>query len=215
MGAALIFLVVFGAFGWFVYRAYRFIAWNSGYLSPEFHRVTREISFTRYFTRFPPLLGLVLAAETFVIWSLTLQTRFPDRWALVAVVLVSILMTFLVGAMLTLEWQFWTLTDGVSVTFDPADSSIEVEWLGRYVRITPETITCVEIHEGHFYSKLMRMYGYCDFFLHDGQIVRLNNLFLAEHEFMQKHFGTVPLQVFTYRLPWKITAPVIRRAEVA
>lgn len=214
MEIALIFLIVFSAFGWFVYRAYRFIAFNSGHLSPEFHRVTWKISFRRYFTRLPAVSITMMGLLNLVLWNLFFfGPPLPDWRSFGAMLLMLLVFSGMVFLMGSLEWQSWTLTAGVAVTFDPADGSMEVEWMGRSVRITPENVIRFDVHEGADTPRLMSGYGYFDAYLTDGQVVRLNGIFMDYHEFMRKHYLHVPTQVTKYRLPWKMAAEVIRDIE--
>lgn len=215
MEVALIFSIVFGAFGWFVYRAYRFIAFSSGHLSPEFHRVTRAISFGRYFTRLSALSTTMIGLLNLSLWNLFFfGPPLPDWRSFGAMLILLLVFSGIVFLMTSLEWQSWTLTDGVAITFEPTDGSMEVEWKDRNARITPENALRFDVHEGAD-TKLMSGYGYFDAYLNDGQVVRINGIFTSEHEFIKKHYKHVPTDVTTYRLPWPMTAGIIRRPDSA
>lgn len=205
MGAFwLLSLLVFGLFGWMLFKAYRYTALSVGAESPEFHRVTRSFPAWRYFTRTTPLwLGFM---SVLGIWMafLTLAMLFSDFWAAVILTLVLALLGVLIVPGWKLEMQYWHLVRGVAVTYDPQEPFFEIEQAGRQVRVTPNDLAKIEIHMAQ--GRLE--YGYLLFFLRDGRVLRLAWLFFFLHEFLQKHFASVPTEHHRHRIPWVKPLPV-------
>lgn len=87
------------------------------------------------------------------------------------------------------------------MTFDPKHSRLEIEQSRETVWLTPENVARLGIHAGHPDSKLVRGYSYVMFYRREAPVVRLNQLFFAEHEFLEKHFAAVPQALVYHRLP--------------
>lgn len=205
MGAFwLLSFLVFGLFGWMLFKAYRYTTLSVGAESPEFHRVTRSFPAWRYFTRTTPLwLGVMSILGMLIAW-LALSMLFTDFGAAVVLMLVLGMLGFILIPVWKLEMQYWNLVRGVAVTFDPQTPFFEVEHAGQKVRLIPGDVARVEVHQAQ--GRLE--HGYLLFFLHDGRVLRLPWLFFFLHEFLEKCFGSVPREVYRHRIPWVRPLPV-------
>ena len=209
MGAFwLLSFLVFGLFGWMLFKAYRYTTLSVGAESPEFHRVTRTFPAWRYFTRTTPVGLGFLSILWGLIACLLFVASFPDLWARLAVLITVFGFNLLIGIGWKLEMQYWRLVRGIALTFDPNVPSLNVERAGYQFLITPTALERIELHTTLSGAYLFAEYEYLLFFLHDGRIVRLSRMFFFEHEFLQKHFGTVPMEYRRHRIPWVKPLPV-------
>lgn len=201
-------LLVFGLFAWMLFKAYRYTSLSVGAESPEFHRVTRTFPAWRYFTRTTPVMLGFMSVLGFLMACLTLSMLFTDFGAAVVLMLVLAMLGFLIVPGWKLEMQYWHLVRGVAVTYNPNVSSLEVKRAERHLFITPTVVEKIELHTAHSGAYLFAEYEYLLFFLHDGRVVRLSGMFFFEHEFRQKHFGSVPTEHHRHRIPWVKPLPV-------
>lgn len=209
MTTALIFAIIFGAFGWFIYKMLRFTAKSVGDESPLAVVVTYEKTAWDYFTRFNFLFNFGLVFLILMLFYIGLflipkVAKHPVHWLLAAFLLaISGWGVWFLWVIAKLEWQYWTITRNRVVTMNPADRSLKIEHEQDCWLITPDNIDTIECHfPGRNSSKMVAGYSYLLFRLNDGQSVYLNRNSIYLDFALDEYFKNVPQQVVEHKIPW-------------
>ncbi|GAB3895716.1 hypothetical protein GCM10028803_12520 [Larkinella knui] len=213
MNVFLITVSVLAPFGWVIYKLLRYSAQTIGDESPLVIVVTYEIedweyfvSFNFFFLLFFTLINLffLYAAVFFQISAAAVSWHWFIRLCFLAS---SVYALWWCVLLFRLEWQYWLITKGKTITLDPTDKSLEIATSQETVRLTAADVDEVEKHAPGLNSgKMVAGYQYFIFKLKDGRRVYLNHNKSYLDFAIDDYFKTVPTQRISHKIPW-IVAP--------
>lgn len=213
MNAILIFATVFLPVGWFIYRMIRYTAKTVGDESPLATVVTYKIEDWDYFIRFDFLvLGLLTWVSLYMMYvmlfmAIPTATAYWHWLICLGCLASSFYGLWYVVLIFRLDWQYWLITRGKTVTLNPADKSLEIATSDETVCFTVAEVDVVEKHgPGLNSGKLVAGYRYFIFKLKDGRWIYLNHNKSYLDFAIDDYFKTVPIQYVPHKIPW-IVAP--------
>ncbi|GAB3980545.1 hypothetical protein GCM10028806_48330 [Spirosoma terrae] len=204
--ALFVLAALFIPFIWFIYRMIRYTDDTIGENSPLYRERTYEILWEHYFVAFYKIMLVVM----FIMMLLLSKIIFTEATRLHNPLIFLPALFFFGFAIYLLfvfyvDWQYWTITRDVQLTLNPFDPSIHVESPDQIATITPENVTQIESHlrKSDNPKEPLYGYGYLLFYLTDGTIVRINNLFFSHYgEFLERFFQDTPKTTIYHRTPW-------------
>lgn len=201
----LLLTLVFVPFLWFMYRTLRYTKATIGESSPLYKEQTYHFSTFDYFFKFyKVLLAVVLVEMVFLICVMT-KAAIQQREPLIFLfVLFFAAFAGFLGFFFYFDWQYWTITRNVLITLNPFQPAIVVT-SPIYNRILrPENVLRIEHHVKKTTNTkdILGGYGYYLFYTEDGQVTRINAVFLIHVEFLNRFFPTVPTGIIYHKLPW-------------
>lgn len=204
--ALFVLAALFIPFIWFIYRMIRYTDDTIGENSPLYRERTYEILWEHYFVTFYKIMLVVMFIMMLLLRKiiLTETTRLHNPLIFLPALFffgfaIYILFVFYV------DWQYWTITRDVQLILNPSDPSIYIESPDQTATITPENVTRIESHlrKSDNPKEPLYGYGYLLFYLTDGTIVRINNLFFSHYgEFLERFFQDTPKITIYHRIPW-------------
>ncbi|MCK8492084.1 hypothetical protein M0L20_09515 [Spirosoma sp. RP8] len=199
-------VIVFVPFIWFIYKMIRYTDDTIGENSPLYRERTYEILTEDYFVTFYKGMLAVIFIQFLIIVKILVGEAIRQADPRV---FIPALFFFFMAVYLTfifyVDWQYWTITRDVQLTLNPFDSSIHIDSPTQLATLTPENVDYIESHlrKSDNPKEPLYGYGYLLFYLTDGTIVWVNNLFFADHaEFLERHFKGKPLTTVYHRIPW-------------
>ncbi len=196
-------------FGWFMYRLIRFSRESTGDHSPLEKQVTYQTTEWQYFTRFDLLstvfLGLLLLSLLYFTFAYMLPEAEKVWHYTIAIGLVGVCgwALYYIWIWFRLNNQYWQLTRDVSVTLDPTDKCVSLQYPDYIVSFTAADLTLVElVGIGFIGSKLFSGFTYWRFHLTDGLVVCLNHNSSFLTHIREVYFGQVPFRYDGKRIPW-------------
>lgn len=201
-------VIVFVPFIWFINRALVYTDDTVGENAPLQRERTYYFSASQYFFTFIKVLEALLLVMMPVLAFIVVDVSIHQKQYF-GFLLAPFFLAFS-GYLIFyfyFDWQYWTITRNVVLTFDPSSQSITIDSPDQHSVLTPDTVVRLEHH-------LQKMdnaknppagYGYYLFYRSDGQIIQLNNLFISHigHvEFIEHFFGHVPQALVWHRLAW-------------
>ncbi|WP_247235801.1 hypothetical protein [Telluribacter sp. SYSU D00476] len=166
-----IFLLVFGAFGWYLYKALRLTRNTVGENSPLYVQRTYHVSAWGYFTS----LNRVVSYMFYPVGPILLILLLRANWSgltgsplylvgLVVIIAGLVWMSLMSYRLLLLDLNHWKYTRDKTLLFDPADYSLTVQTPDRTISIRQEDIAAIEYYYSdirffgsHFYYRLKLM----------------------------------------------------------
>lgn len=204
----MLFALVFGLFFWYLSRAFRYTNETVGKDSPVHRERTYQFTALQYFSDFlriaNPIMVVMMLSLAFITGKAAVRQEEPLLF-----IFSPIFLGFggLFCFAIYFDWQYWTITRNVLLTFNPFKKSITVDGPARYNILTPENVVRIEQHTKKTSNSkdLLGGYGYYLFHTTDGQIMQINNIFfshIGHFEFLKHFFPNTPITVVEHRLPW-------------
>lgn len=201
-------VLVFLPFGWFILRMLRFTNETVGEDSPLHKERTYQFSASQYFSDFLRIANPIMVVMMLMLVLITSKAAIRQEEPLLLIF--SLFFFGFAGLfcfVIYFDWQYWTITRNVSVTFNPFQPSITVDSPTQHCVLIPDTVERIEQHEKDpkNVSRMLIGYGYYLFYTTDGQVIRINNIFLKgfiSTEFLERFFPNVPRTIVWHRLPW-------------
>lgn len=201
-------IVVFAPFVWFIVRSIRYTNETVGEDSPVYRERTYEFSDYQYFGQFTKLLlAFILIQMIMIVYVMSKAAIIQHEPLLFLFVLLFSAFVGYLGFVFYFDWQYWTITRNVLITFNPLKKSITVNGPTQYSVLTPDNVVRIEQHIKKISSSKDPLggYGYYLFYTTDNQITRVNNLFfshIGHFEFLERFFPNTPQTIVEHRLPW-------------
>ena len=201
-------VIVFLPFGWFILRMLRYTNETIGEDSPLHKERTYQFSTSQYFSDFlriaNPILAVMMLVLAFITSKATIKQQEP---------LLFIFSLFFLGFagffcfVIYFDWQYWLITRNVLVIFNPLKSSITVDSPTQCCVLTSSNVIHIEEHAKDYkrVSKMLADYGFYLFYLTDGRIIQINNIFLKGFiytEFLERFFPNTPHTIIWHRSMW-------------
>ncbi|GAB3181294.1 hypothetical protein [Telluribacter humicola] len=156
-----IFLLVFGAFGWYLYKALRLTRNTVGKDSPLYVQRTYHMSAWEYFTNFDSVINYSIYPIGPVLLILLLRADWSDLTqsplylvGLVVIIAGLVWMSLMSYRLLLLDINHWKYTRDKTLIFDPTDYSLAVQTSARTLSIRQADIASIE----YYYSNI-RLFG--------------------------------------------------------
>lgn len=203
-----LFVIIFVPFIWFISRALQYTRETVGEDSPLHRKRTYQIGAYQYFGTLTKVLEAFLLVMSLVLAYILINVGIDQEQVLGFIFApFFIAVAGFLGFYFYFDWQYWTITQNVSLTLNPNDQSITIESPDQYSVITPDTAIRIEHHVQKMDNAKNPLagYGYYLFYQSDGQIIQLNNLFISHigHvEFIERYFAHVPQAFVWHRLAW-------------
>lgn len=200
----ILFVLVFVPFGWFIVRALRYTNETVGKDSPLYKERTYQFSVSRYFIGFFKLLMAIVLVEMSVGFMMVIPIAIHQEPLLFFFLLFLAVFIGLLVFFFYFDWQYWTITRNTFITLNPFQPSITVDSPEYTSYLTPDNVAHIEQHlkQSSNSKDILGGYGYYLFYTNDGQITRVNNIFFADIEFLDRFFSTVPQTCVLHRFPW-------------
>lgn len=201
-------VVVFLPFGWFIIRMLRYTKETVGADSPLTKERTYHISAAQYFSIFSEsTLNAFVAIMMLVLAFITTREAIRQDLLLLLFPVCFLTFTGFFCFFIYFDWQYWTLTRNMLVTFNPFHPSITVDSPTQYYLLTPDNVVHIERHEkdSRRVSRMVAGYGYYLFYAIDGQIIQVNNRFFNDFirtEFLERFFPNTPQSVIRHSSTW-------------
>ncbi|GAB2522631.1 hypothetical protein [Spirosoma aerophilum] len=202
----ILFVLVFVPAGWFLVRALRFTDETVGENSPLYKERTYQFSASQYFIGFFKILMGIVFIQAIVLPYVILKEAVAHEPSLFPLALVFAAFIAVPIFFFYVDWQYWTITRHTRITLNPFNPSITVDNPDYTSYLTPENVVRIEHHLKKTSNSKdpLGNYGYYLFYTNDGQIIRINNLFFADIEFLERFFSVVPHTAILHQVPWII-----------
>ncbi|ADB41326.1 hypothetical protein [Spirosoma linguale] len=198
-------VLVFVPFGWFIARALRFTNETVGENSPLYKERSYQFTASQYFLGFFKLLMATVLIEMLALgYMLTKQAINQEPYLFFLAFFFGVVCAGMSALFFYVDWQYWTITRNTLITLNPFELSITVDTPYYTSILTPKNVVQIEHHRKETSNSKDPLgdYGYFLFYTNDGQITRINNIFFADIEFLERFFSTVPHTLVLHRIPW-------------
>lgn len=199
--------LVFVPFLWLIRRALRFTEESVGADSPVYKERTYQFTASQYFGSFLKIMIVFMIIMMLVAAYIFGKAALIQEPLLFIFTLVLLVFAGLFGFVIYFDWQYWTITRNVQVTFNPFQPSLTIDSPFQYSVLTPDNVVRIEQHvkETSNSKDILGGYGYYLFYNDDGTVTPINNIFfnhVGHFEFLERFFPSATRRVIQHRLPW-------------